>query len=66
MGARRLGLAHELPPGIHATAARNLDGSTVVVVFNDNPEPRADVVDVDGRTMSCVIAGDAVQTVRLD
>jgi len=62
-GAFRLGVGGDLPAGIHATAAGNPDGSTVVVIFNDNPESRAYVVNVDGETISCVIAGDAVQTV---
>ena len=35
-GAVRLGLADDLPAGVHATAARNPDGSVAVVVFNDN------------------------------
>ena len=64
-GALRLGVAGDLPEGIHATAALNPDGSVAVVVFNDNPEPRSYTVNVDGNPVSARIAGDAVQTVRV-
>lgn len=65
-GARRLDVAADLPVGVYATAARNPDGSTAVVVFNDNPEPRAFRVEVDGRAVSSEIDGDAVQTIVVD
>jgi glucosylceramidase len=63
-GAHRLGVAGDLPDGIHATAARNTDGSIVVVVFNDNAEPVTYAVDLDGKPVTGTIAGDAIQTVR--
>jgi glucosylceramidase len=64
-GALRLAVSGDLPEGIHATAARNIDGSTVMVVFNDNAEPMVYTANLDGKPITCTIAGDTVQTVRV-
>lgn len=61
-GAVRLGMGPDLPDGVHATAARNPDGSIAVIVFNDNTEPAAFTVEVEGESVSSIIASDSVQT----
>lgn len=61
-GATRLDLKGELPAGVHATAARNLDGTIAVVVFNDNDETIEFGVEVDGSTVASAIAPDSIQT----
>jgi hypothetical protein len=55
-----------LPAGVHATAARNLDGKFAVVVFNDNTEPLVFEVVVDGATVASRIAPDSIQTLVMD
>ncbi|MBC8425629.1 glycoside hydrolase family 30 protein [bacterium] len=65
-GAMRLETGADLPDGVHATAARNPDGSIAVVVFNDNDGPRVFTVDVGGDAVTSTIDGDAVQTIVLN
>ena len=65
-GAVRPELSGELPAGVHATAARNPDGTIAVVVFNDLDETLEFGVEVDGSTVTSAIAADAIQTIVLE
>ncbi|MBC8367945.1 glycoside hydrolase family 30 protein [bacterium] len=64
--ALRLEVLSDLPAGIHATAAKNPDGSVALVVFNDNDEPLTLSLESEGHTLSSTIEADAVQTLLLD
>lgn len=65
-GAVRLGLTGDLPEGIHATAAGNTDGSTIVVVYNDNAEPLEYSVQAGEKTVPSRIAAQALQTIVIE
>jgi len=65
-GAVRLALDGDRPSGVHATAARNPDGTIAVVVFNDNDEALEFCVEVDGETVASRIAPDTIQTLVVD
>ncbi len=62
-GAVRLETTAVLPASVYATAARNADGSTAIVVFNDHEEPLDFRIAIDGAEIASTVAGDAVQTI---
>jgi glucosylceramidase len=65
-GASRLEVRGYLPDGVHATAARNPDGSLAVVVFNDNEQPLSFTVAAGAEVVASTIAADALQTLVID
>lgn len=65
-GAVRLILTGTLPAGVQATAARNLDGTIAVVVFNDNDAALVFGLEVDGVIVASHIEPDAVQTLVVE
>ena len=65
-GAVLLDLGGELPEGVHATAARNVDGSIAVIVFNDNDEPLDFSVTDNGGAVTSTIAPDSIQTILME
>jgi glucosylceramidase len=63
-GARRIGL--ELSDqSLLATAARNQDGSIVVVLLNQGMEARAINLHLAGRQTSISVDGQAIQTLLI-
>ena len=65
-GALRLAVGGEMPDDVYATAARNPDGSVVVVLFNDGEAPQTMAIGIDGNQVATAVAGDAMQTIVID
>jgi glucosylceramidase len=62
-GAHRIGYEADLPEGIFLTAAKNTDGSLAIVVFNENTEPQALELLVDGQTVRTSLSAQGLQTI---
>lgn len=62
-GAQRIGLTMD-DESLMATAVRNPDGSVVVLILNQEEEPRPLQIDLNGTPVSVQISGQALQTVR--
>jgi glucosylceramidase len=49
-----------------ATAAKNVDGSIAVVVFNEGPQEKYFDLSLEGETVTVKIDGQAIQTILLE
>lgn len=63
--AHRIGLEGEQVDGVTYTAAKNVDGSMAIVVFNRNEEPFNLSVEIEGQFYNMQIAPRAMQTICL-
>jgi glucosylceramidase len=64
-GAHRIGISGNDIEGVIYTAAKNTDGSIVVVAFNRNQQPYKLSVQLEGNIFSHEIAARAMQTIHL-
>ena len=64
-GAVKIGLENS-DPSLLATAARNLDGSIAVVVFNERDEVKDLNLSLEGKSIKIPINGKAIQTIILN
>jgi len=64
-GAKRIAASGDKSDGIIYTAAKNIDGSIAIVIFNQRKEATAIEIDIDGETHKTTLAPRAMQTVLL-
>lgn len=62
--AKRLGIEVS-DEALMATAAKNLDGSIAVIIFNEGPEEKFVNLALEGKEVTIKIPGQAIQTVLL-
>ena len=62
--AKRLGIEVS-DEALMATAAKNLDGSIAVIIFNEGPEEKFVNLALQGKEVTIKIPGQAIQTVLL-
>jgi len=63
-GGQRIGLTLD-DDELLATAVKNPDGSVVVVILNQQTEAKPLRIDLNGQSVSVLLSGRAIQTVRL-
>ncbi len=63
--AVRIGVTQSTNKNLHVTAARNEDGSKVVVLFNESENPIHYRLDIDGHKKQILIKKKAIQTIFL-
>lgn len=63
--AVRISITPPTIDGLHATAFRNVDGSKVVVVFNESDQPVPYNLNVDGQVKQILIDKKAIQSILL-